>query len=155
VHKKKNAPRRETRAGRHSRLCGICNSPDREAIERDVISWQRPATICGRYGIKSRTTLHLHVRALRLDERRDANIRGFLSNFLSRGANVKPTAASLMVACTILSKLDAAGQLVDRMEIGRTRNPLFERMSRTELLEFARTGILPTWMTPEERETLF
>src|SRR5205807_10295166 len=96
--KKKTAPR-----NRHSRLCRICNSPDREAIERDVISWQRPATICGRYGIKSRTTLHLHVHALRLDERRDANIRGALSRFVERAMNVKPTASAFVNACAILS----------------------------------------------------
>jgi hypothetical protein len=153
--KRKTAPRRE-RIGesRHSRRCRICESPDREAIERDVIAWQRPSAICERYGIKSRTTLHLHVRALRLDERRDANIRGALSRFVERAATVKPTAAAFVQACAILCKLDVAGKLVDTVQFGRASNPLFERMSRMELLTFAESGMLPSWVTEEERKTL-
>jgi hypothetical protein len=147
--KKKTAPR-----NRHSRLCKLCSSPEREAIERDYISWQRPVTICGRYGIKSRTTLHLHVRALRLDEQRDANIRGALSRFVERSMTVKPTASSFVAACAILTKLNEAGQLIDRVQFGKSSNPLFERMSRIELLQFAEKGILPSWVTPEERATL-
>jgi hypothetical protein len=151
----RKAPRKKVRTERHTRRCGICNSPEREAIERDFISWQRPSAICTQYGIKSRSSLNLHTRALRLDERRDANIRGALSRFVERSATVKPTASSFVSACAILAKLDSNGQIVDRMEIGRTRNPLFERMSRIELLEFAKTGILPGWVTPQERATLF
>jgi hypothetical protein len=151
--------RKKKRAGkphkRHSRKCRICASPDREAIERDVISWQRPGTICGRYGIKSRTTLHLHVLALRLDEQRDANIRGALSRFVERSMTVKPTASAFVNACAILCKLDAAGKLVDTVQFGRASNPLFERMSKVEILTFAETGDLPAWVTPEERTTLF
>src|SRR5207244_9741741 len=57
---------------RHSRRCAICRSPMREEIETDYVAWESPSTICKRYRISSRSTLHTHVRALRLYERRDA-----------------------------------------------------------------------------------
>ena len=152
---KRNRSAKKVGTERHSRLCRVCNSPDRDSIERDFVSWERPSAICKRYGLRSRTTLALHTYALRLNDRRDGNIRGFLSRFLERGAGIKPTAASLMTACTILSKLDGAGKLVDTVQFEKASNPLFERMSRIELLEFARTGSLPSWVTPEERTSIF
>lgn len=139
---------------RHPRLCRICRSPDRESIERDYVSWERAADICKNYEIKSQTTLYVHVRALHLNEQRAANIRGFLSRFLERGMNLKPTAASVIAACTILSKLDAAGKLVDTVQFGRASNPVFERMSRRELLDFAENETIPDWLTPEEAASL-
>ena len=139
---------------RHSRLCSVCGSLAREAIERDFVNWQRPSAICKAYGLKSRTTLYAHVRALRLDERRDANIRGVLSRFVKRANNVRPTASAFVNACAILSKLDAAGTLVNTVQFGRASNPLFERFTRLELLTFAEEGVLPGWLTPEERATL-
>jgi hypothetical protein len=139
---------------RHSRLCRICRSPDRESIERDYVSWERAADICKNYSVRSQTTLYVHVRALRLNEQRAANIRGFLSRFLERGINLKPTAASVIAACTILSKLDAAGKLVDTAHLGGATNPVFEKMTRRELLNFAENGTIPAWLAPEEAASL-
>lgn len=140
---------------RHSRRCAICRSPMREEIETDYVSWESPSAICKRYRISSRSTLHTHVRALRLYERRDANIRRALAAFIERGSRVKITAAAFVNAIAVMSKLNEAGQWVDKIQqAGRVSNPLYEKMSTRELLHFAETGELPDWVTPEERRGL-
>ena len=54
----------------------------------------------------------------------------------------------------VMSKLNEAGQWVDKIQSGNPSNPLFEKMSKRELLHFAETGELPEWVTSEERESL-
>ncbi len=140
---------------RHSRLCRVCRSPHREAIEQEYVAWESPALICRRYRISSRSTLQTHVRALHLDEKRDGNIRRALASFIERGMRVKVTAAAFISAIATMSKLNEAGNWVDTMEQrGKVGNPLFEKMSKKELLRFAETGALPEWVSEEERASL-
>lgn len=147
--------RKRVSAERHSRRCRICRSEDRELIERDYVGWVSASKICRTYEITSRSTLYVHVRALHLDEQRNANIKCALASFIERGLNVKVSASSFVAAIATMSKLSSSGKWVDVVEqSGKLANPLFERMSRAELLRFAAEGTLPEWVTPEERATL-
>jgi len=58
---------------RHSAWCVICNSPNREAIERDFVAAQKYGTIRAimrRYGLKGTAGLYKHARALGLNAKR-------------------------------------------------------------------------------------
>lgn len=146
--------RNQRTIARHSRLCRVCRSPHRETIEQEYIAWESPTLICKRYRINSRSTLQTHVRALHLDEKRDGNIRRALASFIERGMRVKVTPSAFISAIATMSKLNEAGKWVDTVEHGTAENPLFEKMSRTELLRFAETGTLPEWVSAEERASL-
>lgn len=137
----------------HAQQCQICRSPDRERIEQEYIAWLSPSKICKRYFLKSRTTLYRHAQALELTERRDSNIRGFLRSVIDRGQNVKLTATAVMQAVVILTKLDADNRWVDVSQ-RRVTHPLFERMSRKELLTLAKDGAFPAWVTEAEKKEL-
>lgn len=140
---------------RHNRRCGVCRHPRRREIETEYLSWQSPTKICRAFGIRSRSTLALHVRANRLDEKRNRDIRGLIIGFLERGLGLKPSPAAFVQAIAILARLDVSGRMVDKVQIEKHEvNPVFERMSAKELLRFAEQGELPDWLTPEERAFL-
>src|SRR5271168_476402 len=110
--------RKRANANRHSRKCGICNSPDRDLIEAAYVGWERPIVICKKYKIRFLSSLQAHCRALRLDERRDGNVRRLLSNFLESGLTIKPSPSAFVQAVAILSKLNEAGRSEDISKSG-------------------------------------
>jgi hypothetical protein len=69
-----------------------------------------------------------------------------LERIIERSEGVEVTAAAVVSAVQALSKINAAGQWVDRVE-GVNLNELFERMSREELEEYAKDGKLPEWFS--------
>jgi hypothetical protein len=54
------------------------------------------------------------------------------------------TAAAAVAAVATLSKINAAGRWIDRSE-HVDLNSLFDKMTRTELEEYAVSGQLPNW----------
>jgi hypothetical protein len=131
---------------RHSRECRICAHPDRDEIEREFCEWKALTTIARERRI-SRAAFYRHVRALGLFDRRDRNIKAALANFIERGSTVKVTAASFVAAIQAYSKINAAGEWVDKNEdVNATHNlALFDKMTRGEMLRYAQTGELPEW----------
>lgn len=142
-------------SARHSRRCKVCHHAERAEIEERYVRWEPLAKICRAYGIRSRSMLDRHVRANRLDEKRNGNIKGLVIAFLERGLSLRPTAASFVQAVGILARLDESGKMVDTLKIEKQEtNPVFDRMSKNELLAFAEHGDLPPWLTEVERQTL-
>ena len=130
--------------GRHRRNCGICHHPQRAEIEADFITWRSTATIAKQFGLADRSTIYRHANALGLSDQRKRNIRAALERIIERGDDVEVTASAVVAAVQAYSKINAAGQWIDRKEQVNL-NELFDRMSTRELEEYARDGTLPAW----------
>ena len=82
--------------------------------------------------------------------------RRTLERIIEKADEVDVTAAAVVAAVQAYSKINAAGQWVDRSE-HLDLNELFEKMTQQELEAYAKDGTLPDWFTttvgatPEER----
>ena len=130
--------------GRHRRNCSVCGHAQRQAIESDFIGWHSPAVIAAEYGLADRTSVYRHAHALGLFEKRKRNIRAALERIIEKAGEVDVTASAVVAAVQAYSKINAAGQWIDRSE-QVSLNDLFDRMSNQELEEYARDGTLPKW----------
>src|SRR6202051_2301661 len=118
--------------GRHRKRCRICLHPDREGIERDFAAWRSPAEIAKAYRLGNRSTVYRHAQALNLFPKRQRNVRAALERIIEKAGEVEVTAASVVAAIQAYSKINAAGQWVDRSEHVNL-NELFERMTLQEM----------------------
>lgn len=132
------------KASRHERDCQICRHERREDIERDFVEWESPARLARQYKLGSRSTVYRHARAFDLFSKRDRNIRAALGRIIEKVGNVRVTGATVVAAVAALSKINAAGQWIDRIE-NVDLNHLFDKMSRAELERYATAGELPAW----------
>ena len=143
-------PRREgsktVNLGRHKRNCSVCCHDRCVEIEADFISWRSPAAIAKEYGLADRTSVSRHANALNLFAKRQRNLRAALERIIEQAGEVDVTAPAVVAAIQAYSKINAAGQWVDRSEHVNL-NELFERMSQEELEAYARDGTLPAWFT--------
>lgn len=130
--------------GRHQRNCSVCAHEKREEIEADFIGWRSPAIIATEYGLGDRTSVYRHAHALGLFEKRKRNIRAALERIIEKAGEVDVTAGAVVAAVQAYSKINAAGQWIDRTE-QVSLNDLFDRMSNQELEEYAQRGTLPKW----------
>lgn len=80
--------------------------------------------------------------AVGLSEKRRRNIRAALEKIIERAGDVEVTASSVVAAVQAYSKINAAGQWIDRTEQVSLNN-LFDKMSTQELKDYAETGTLP------------
>ena len=71
-------------------------------------------------------------------------IRAALERIIEKSGEVDVTASAVVAAVQAYSKINAAGQWIDRTEQVNL-NDLFDRMSTQELEEYARDGKLPRW----------
>jgi hypothetical protein len=130
--------------GRHKRTCTICAHANREEIEAAFIGWESPAAIAQQYGLACRTTVYRHANAFGLQAKRQRNIRAALERIIEKACEVDVTASAVVAAVQAYSKINAAGQWVDRTE-QVSLNDLFDRMSTQELEQYAQQGTLPKW----------
>jgi hypothetical protein len=130
--------------GRHQRNCSVCAHAQREEIESDFVAWRSPATIAGDYGIADRASVYRHAHALGLFLKRQRNIRAALERIIERAGEVEVTASAVVAAVQAYSKINAAGQWIDRSEQVNL-NDLFDRMTTQELEAYAQDGTLPNW----------
>jgi hypothetical protein len=130
--------------GRHKRSCSICRHEKRKEIEADFISWQSPATIAREYGLTDRASVYRHAHALGLFGKRQRNVRAALERIIEKAGDFEATAAAVVTAVQAYSKINAAGQWIERSEHVNV-NELFERMTTAELEAYARDGDLPDW----------
>ena len=138
--------------GRHSKGCTICSHPDRAQIEKDFINWRSPTRIAKAYRLADRSTVYRHAHAFGLFDRRRTNVRAALERIIEQADEVEVTAAAVVAAVQAYTKINAAGQWVERSETV-SLNELFERMTQEELEAYARDGTLPIWFPPSAAAT--
>jgi hypothetical protein len=105
-----------------------------------------PASIARQFGLKNRSTLCRHAHALGLFSKRQRNVRAALEKIIERAGEVEVNATAVVSAVAAYSRLNAAGQWVERSE-RIDLNQLFDRMTALELEQYARDGKLPDWFT--------
>jgi hypothetical protein len=130
--------------GRHQRNCCICAHAQREAIENDFVAWRSPSAIATEYALADRSSVYRHAHATGLFAKRQRNIRAALERIIERADSVDVTASAVVAAIGAYSKINSAGQWIDRTQ-QVSLNELFDRMSTAELEEYAQTGTLPAW----------
>ncbi len=130
--------------GRHQRNCSVCGHDQREEIEAAFIGWRSPAAIAEEYGLADRASVYRHAHALGLFPKRQRNIRAALERIIEKAGEVDVTASAVVAAVQAYSKINAAGQWIDRTE-QVSLNDLFDRMTTQELEAYARDGTLPGW----------
>jgi len=130
--------------GRHAYNCSVCSHVQREDIERDFLNWVSPATIAKHYKLANRASIYRHAHALDLFPKRQRNVRAALEKIIERAGEVDVTSAAVVAAVQAYSKINAAGQWVDRSE-HVDLNGLFEKMTAQELEAYAQDGSLPAW----------
>jgi|SRR5215469_7618638 len=130
--------------GRRQRACSVCCHERREEIESAFIAWCSPATIAEENKLADRTSVYRHAHALGLFGKRQRNIRAALERIIERAGEVDVTASAVVAAVQAYSKINAAGQWIDRSEQVNL-NDLFERMTNEELEAYAQEGTLPRW----------
>jgi hypothetical protein len=84
--------------GRHEAECRICRHESCSDIERAFINWRSPAQIAEEYGLKDRSTVYRHARALNLFEKRKANVRAALEAIIEKAPEVEVTASAVVAA---------------------------------------------------------
>jgi len=132
--------------GRHAAECRICAHPQREEIEREFVNWRSPASIAKQYKLANRASVYRHAHAFGLFLKRQRNVRAALEKIIERVGEVDVTAPAVVAAVQACSKINAAGQWIDRSE-HVDLNALFERMTAQELEAYAQNGTLPAWFT--------
>ena len=130
--------------GRHRRNCTVCAHPQCSEIEDAFIGWRSPAAIAKEYGLADRTSVYRHANALGLSDKRKRNVRAALERIIEKAGDVEVTASAVVAAVQAYSKINAAGQWVDRSE-QLSLNDVFDRMSTEELESYAQSGTLPVW----------
>jgi hypothetical protein len=141
-----NNPNGPVDLGRHATECKICAHEQREEIERDFINWKSPATIAKQYKLANRASIYRHAHALGLFAKRQRNVRAALEKIIERAGEVEVNASAVVAAIGAYSRINSAGQWVERSE-RIDLNQLFDRMSASELEEYARNGRLPDWFS--------
>jgi len=132
--------------GRHAAECKICAHPLREEIERDFVNWRSPAAITKHYKLTNRASVYRHAHALALFLKRQRNVRAALEKIIERAGEAEVNAAAVVSAVSAYARINSAGQWVERSE-RIDLNQLFDKMSATELEEYARDGTPPDWFT--------
>ena len=132
--------------GRHEYNCSVYSHPQREEIERDFVNWVSPATIAKHHKLANRASVYRHAHALDLFPKRQRNVRAALEKIIEKAGEVDVTAPAVVAAVQAYSKLNTAGQWVERSE-HVDLNALFEKMTAQELEAYAQNGTLPAWFT--------
>lgn len=130
--------------GRHRRNCTVCAHPQCAEIEVAFVGWRSPASIAEEYGLADRASVYRHANALGLSEKRKRNVRAALERIIEKAGDVEVTASAVVAAVQAYSKINGAGQWIDRSEQVNL-NDLFERMTNEELEAYAQDGRLPGW----------
>ena len=134
----------EVSLGRHKRTCSVCRHEQREEIESGFVAWRSPAALTEEFGLADRSSVYRHAHALGLFPKRQRNVRAALERIIEKAGEVDVTAAAVVSAVQAYSKINAAGEWIDRTET-TSMNDLFERMSAEELETYAQSGTLPEW----------
>jgi len=80
---------------RHARKCQICRHPDREEMEQEFEDWVKLSRIARHHNVDD-SSLHRHMKAFGLVEKRRDNVRAVLERILERGAE-KPISGNTIL----------------------------------------------------------
>jgi hypothetical protein len=105
------------------------------------VAWRSPASITEEFGLADRTSVYRHAHALGLFAKRQRNVRAALERIIEKAGEVDVTATAVVSAIQAYTKINAAGQWIDRSE-QLNMNDLFDRMSTQELENYAQNGTL-------------
>jgi hypothetical protein len=141
---RKGETKKTASIGRHQKNCTVCAHPQREEIEAAFVSWQSPAKLATEYELADRSSIYRHAHALGLFDKRRRNVRAALERIIERSGEVDVTASAVVAAVQAYSKINAAGEWIERTE-DVTARELFDRMSNDELEKYAQSGTLPAW----------
>jgi hypothetical protein len=104
----------------------VCAHQQREEIESAFIGWRSPAVIAEEYGLADRTSVYRHAHALGLFQKRQRNVRAALERIIERAESVDVTAGAVVAAIQAYSKINSAGEWIDRTETV-SLNQLFDK----------------------------
>jgi len=145
-------PPQEPSFNRHASHCTICVHPKRDEIEADFISWVSPANIAAEFGLRDRTAIYRHAKALNLVSRRGRNLLAVLDRIIEKGDDVRVTASVVIQAIVLRARINARGEFIEHDERISTHD-LFEKMTDNELALYAEKSILPDWVPRLKNET--
>lgn len=128
---------------RHEQRCSVCLHALRAEIDENFINWMGPGRIVKKFHL-GRDALYRHAHATGLMDRRQRNVRAALEKIIERADVVKPNAAAVVSAVTAYARINSRGELIERTQTVNL-NQLFNRMTRAELDNYAKTGALPAW----------
>jgi hypothetical protein len=109
------APPRSNRrasAARHTRKCGVCRPPEREAIEADYLNFRSPDRIARDCGIADHSSVYRHVHAAGLAAKRKAPLRRVLESIIEQAETVRPTGTEVIRAVYMYTQINGAGEWV-------------------------------------------
>jgi hypothetical protein len=130
---------------RHESRCSVCLHPLRAEIDEAFVNWMGPRRIARKYHI-SPDALYRHANATNLMDRRQRNVRAALERIIEHATEVKPNAATVVSAVATYARLNSRGELVERTQMHTVNmNELFQRMTKEEMVVYARTSALPEW----------
>ena len=92
----------------------------------------------------SRDSIYRHEWATNLTAKRQKNIRIALEKIIEQAGDVEVNASAVVAAIGAYARINARGQWTERSETVNL-NELFDRMTRSELDNYARDGTLPAW----------
>jgi len=143
---RKKPARKPVSQRRHEAQCSICKHAERAEIEAEFVAWRSPVALAVEHGLPDRASIYRHAHAFGLIAKRQRNVRAALERIIEKAGEVEVTAPAVVAAIQAYSKINAAGQWVERSE-HLNLNELFERMTAQELEAYARDGTLPGWFT--------
>ena len=131
----------------HSSRCKVCKSQYCKEIEAAFVAWHPTPEIGATYGM-SHDSVERHAFAFKLRDKRDGNIRGALTQLITRGmltgAPVKPE--TIVSASKLKAQLD--GDFVEKHEEKITLDLSKSMQRRTDKLIDAIGGV-PDGVTPD------
>lgn len=119
----------------HAARCGICQHPDRDAIEQGFLHWESPTLLALEYGLGRRRAIYRHARALGLYEKRGARTRRNLEFVMEQAETVTATASDVIRAVRAYSCLTEDGRWTEP-----AKRILIENVNRTQEEGF---GVFP------------
>ena len=119
----------------HAARCGICQHPDRNAIEQGFLHWESPTLLALEYGLGRRRAIYRHARALGLFEQRGARTRRNLEFVMEQAETVTATASDVIRAVRAYSCLTEDGRWTEP-----AKRILIENVNRTQEEGF---GVFP------------
>jgi hypothetical protein len=152
---------------RHSRVCTICHSENREDIEDAYLNWLGPEWITRMFSeVRDRMVLYRHARATGLHEFRRRNLRAALDRVLENADSGKVSGDCALRAIKAYSNLNNDGQwtepvqkvVISRRHIDITipedpQIPIIQRAILIDTPKSVEIDVTPTKQTPDPIST--
>jgi hypothetical protein len=132
--------------GRHRAGCRICAHPHRQEIEEQFIAWGSPTKIARDYGLRDRSSVHRHARALNLNCKRTQNLHAALEKIIERVDEVKVNAAAVIQAVVTYARINSLSVSPEQICLNDSIR-LIDQMTPEETEMYARESVAPRRLT--------